>query len=97
MNLNLNYEGFDAYLVKRSERTYFGGVSYIFRFDNDYGASVIKHCFSYGNEQDLWELAVIKWRGYDWDLVYDTPITDDVIGCLTDEDVRELLGRIKGL
>lgn len=97
MNLTLNYEGFDAYLVKRWDRFDLGGVSYIFRFDNDYGASVVKHDFSYGNEEDLWELAVIKWSGDDWDLDYDTPITGDVEGYLTDEDVRELLGRIKGL
>lgn len=27
-----------------------------------YGASVVRHSFSYGHEQGLWELAVIKWN-----------------------------------
>ena len=98
MNLILNYEGFEDYLVKSFERTLLGGVSYIFRFPNNYGASVVKTIISYGHEDDLWELAVIKWWCDDeWDLDYDTPITDDVIGYLTDERVRELLEEIKGL
>lgn len=31
------------------------------------------------------------------DLCYDTPITDDVIGYLTDQEVDELLNKIKAL
>lgn len=94
-NLNLNYEGFDAYLVKKQPK--FDGVLYQFRFENDYGASVIKHEYSYGSNEDLWELAVLIWRGDDCKLDYDTDITADVEGYLTDEDVRNLLQRIKDL
>lgn len=66
---------------------------------NHYGASVIKHFGSYGHEADLWELAVMKLNGNngEWYLNYDTPITDDVIGELTDEEVRKLLKQIKEL
>ena len=99
MNLNLNHEGFEDYQVKRELA--FGGVHYVFRFKNDYGASVIKHNGSYGHKNDLWELAVIKFDeggdNNDWDLNYDTPITDDVIGSLTDEEVRDLLKQIMEL
>ena len=35
------------------------GHQYIFRFPNNYGASVVRNRGSYGNEQDLWEMALI--------------------------------------
>lgn len=97
MNLNLNHEGFEQHLVERIPLLY--GVQYVFKFENGYGASIVKHDYSYGGSGDLWELAVIKWNedGSDWDLNYDTCITDDVIGYLDDEAVRRLLERIKEL
>ena len=46
MNLILNHEGFENYLV---EKNYiFGGIQYKFKFDNMYGASIIKHFGYYG-------------------------------------------------
>lgn len=98
MNLKLNYEGFERYLKYKD--SLYGGIHYIFRFENGYGASVIKHGGSYGRELDLWELAVIKYTGEgdrDWNLTYETEITDDVIGHLTDDEVKDLLKRIKEL
>jgi len=62
-------------------------------FDNGYGASVIKSPHSYGGNQGLYELAVIK----DNAIRYDTPITDDVIGYLTEDDVTKYLGQIQNL
>ena len=62
-------------------------------FDNGYGASVIRSPHSYGGNQDLYELAVIK----DDAICYDTPITDDVIGYLTEDDVTKYLGQIQNL
>ena len=96
-NLNLNYEGYEDNLVGRFDRPEIGGVQYRFRFENNYGASIVKHDYSYGRDDDLWELGVISYRGNDWDLDYDTDITGDVIGWLTDEEVRNLLQRIKDL
>ena len=96
MNLKLNYEGFENNLIEKSE--HLGGIQYLFKFENNFGASVVKHSVSYGHEEDLWELAVIEYYGSgEWYLTYDTCITDDVIGCLTDEDVRELLTKISKL
>ena len=71
-----------------------GGTQDIYRFDNGYGASVVNHSFSYGTE-----LAVIQFHGKDieFSLVYSTPITDDVIGNLTDDEVEEVLQQIKDL
>jgi hypothetical protein len=64
-----------------------GGQQKIYRFDNGYGASVVKHFYSYGGSQGLWELAVIAFDGegaYDWSVSYSTGITEDVIGHLSD-------------
>ena len=60
---------------------------------NGYGASVIRHRGSYGFERGLYELAVIK----DGDICYDTPITDDVLGYLTEDDVVDTVKRIAAM
>jgi hypothetical protein len=74
-----------------------GGQQKLYRFDNGYGASVIQHGTSYGNESGLWELAVVKWNADKYNLNYDTSITNDVIGHLTLDDVEEILARIEVL
>lgn len=78
--------------MKVSRKKLFNGYQELYEFPNGYGASVINHTYSYGLE-----LAVIYWRGEEFDLVYDTPITDDVIGHLTNERVEELLLKIENL
>ena len=67
------------------------------KYANGYGASIVKHPGTYGFENDLWELAVIMWENDDWDLTYDTSITNDVVGNLTEDDVIALCERIKNL
>jgi hypothetical protein len=74
-----------------------GGVQKVYRFPNQYGASVIRSFFSYGGDEGLWELGVVKWNGEKFALTYDTPITDDVLGHLTDEQVQETLKQIMEL
>ena len=69
------------------------GIQARINFDNGYGASIIRSPYSYGGNQDLYELAVIK----DNAICYDTPITDDVIGYLTEDDVTKYLGQIQEL
>ena len=59
------------------------GWSYRVYYPNGYGASIIKFKGSYGHLDDLWEVAVLL----DDKLCYDTPITDDVLGYLTEEEV----------
>ena len=62
-------------------------------FDNGYGASVVSHTFSYGGSQGLYEIAVLK----EDDITYDTPITSDVVGHLTEDEVTEILSKIQQL
>ena len=66
-----------------------------FRFDNGYGASVVRGPGTYGSRDGLWELAVT--HGDDWKSDYSTPITDDVLGWLTPVDVDLALTAIESL
>jgi hypothetical protein len=70
-----------------------GGVQARIQFDNRYGASVVKSSFSYGGNQGLYELAVL----FEDDITYNTPITDDVLGYLSEGDVTEHLKQIQEL
>jgi hypothetical protein len=63
-------------------------------FDNGYGASVIIGPHTYGGEDGLYELGVL---GKDKKLTYDTPVTDDVEGYLSEDDVTKLLEQIQKL
>lgn len=73
-------------------------VQYEFKFENNYGASVIKGIMSYGHEDDLWELAVLEYDKHGvYIITYDTPISNDVVGYLTEKDVLELLVKIREL
>lgn len=85
------------------------GTQRIYRFDNNLGASVIQNFIgslpvSRGAESGRWELAVLRFtgegidpEGANWELTYDTPITDDVIGHLDDEEVQAILALIREL
>ena len=61
-------------------------------FENGFGVSVICHKYSYGGKDGLYELAVLDTKG---EITYDTPITDDVIGYLTEEGVTAILAEIQ--
>jgi len=63
-------------------------------FDNGYGASVIIGPHTYGGEDGLYELGVL---GKDGKLTYETPVTDDVEGYLSEDDVTRLLEQIQKL
>lgn len=76
------------------------GLQKIYRFDNGFGASVIKSQFSYGGDDNLWELAVLTFSSNapeEFELTYETPITNDVIGSLNDDEVEEKLTEVKQL
>lgn len=91
MNLELKIEN-PKWKYKEIEREREGGVQYIFTFKNGYGASVVKFWGTYGYEEDLWELAVLK----DGKLHYNNPVADgDVVGCLTDKEVNNLLREVE--
>ena len=71
-----------------------GGVQAIAKFDNGYGASVVCTPYTYGGKEGLYELAVLDNAGH---LTYESPITNDVLGYLSKEDVTEILIKIQQL
>ena len=73
------------------------GTQIIIFFPNDYGASIIKNPYSYGNDEELFEIAVIKGNRDNWKICYDTPITNDVLGYLNSEDINKYLEQIEKL
>lgn len=62
-------------------------------FDNGYGVSVLSGNIAYFNGIDTYELAVLK----NGDLCYDTPITDDVLSYITEEEVTKAMEEIQKL
>jgi hypothetical protein len=68
------------------------GIMARMSFDNGFGVSVIKTLFSYGSKQGLYELAVLDSSG---SITYDTTITDDVLGYLSEDEVTENMIKIQ--
>ena len=91
------------YLVQERAHPVGVGVQKQYRFPNGYGASVVKFTIgglpgSYGAEDGLWELAVVKWTSdKTYELDYTTGIIEDVLGRLTEADVESTLQQIKNL
>jgi hypothetical protein len=73
------------------------GVQALQFFDNGYGVSVVRFPGSYGYLQKLYELAVLKGIEENYEICYDTPITEDVLGHLTEEHITNLLSQVQSL
>ena len=74
------------------------GTQRIYKFENGYGASLVRHSGSYGNESGLYEIAVIQWTEPDvWEITYSTPITKNVLGWLNWDVAMSALERIEAL
>lgn len=101
---------FDSEIVYRTEKD--THLHYVFKFDGKYGASLYWESYnipmpdgssvnigSYGRENGLWELAVIKWGAdQDYSVTYETDIApDDVLGYLDERTVLRVLKKIKKL
>ena len=70
------------------------GVMSRITFENGYGASIVRGEYTYGGKDGLYELAVLDSNG---DLIYDTPVTSDVEGYLSEDDVTILMKQIQNL
>jgi hypothetical protein len=71
------------------------GIISRIQFDNGFGASVVKHPYSYGGDRGLYELAVLDNNG---ELHYDNSVANgDVVGYLREEDVTDVMEKIQQL
>lgn len=66
-------------------------------FPNGYGVSVVRFPGSYGCYDGLYEVAIIKGNEDDFELCYDTPITDDVLGHRDEIDIENILEEVEAL
>lgn len=73
---------------------YMSGKQCRMMFENGYGVSVVSHTFSYGGKDGLYEMAVLDSDG---DLTYTTPVTSDVLGYLTPEEVTKHMIEVQEL
>jgi len=69
------------------------GYQKFVQFDNGYSASVVCNDMSYGGDRGLFEVAIL----YNNEIVYDTPITPDVVGYLDFQGVADTLREIENL
>lgn len=75
-------------------------VQKLYRFPNGAGASVVRGEYTYGGDEGLWELGVIRFDdegGYKLIYPRDVCSEGDVVGWLTDEQVDELLVKVANL
>jgi len=73
------------------------GIAARYFFPNGYGVSVVQFPGSYGYEEGLYEVAVLKGLEENWEIFYDNHITDDVIGYQTVDNIDNLLSQVESL
>ncbi len=71
-----------------------GGTRATAKFSNGFGASVITGNAWYTSEGSPYEIAVLDANGK---LTYGTPITDDVLGHLSEAEANKVLSDIEAL
>ena len=69
------------------------GYQKFVEFDNGYSASIVSNDMSYGGDRGLFEIAVLV----NHEIVYDTPVTNDVMGYLDFQGVADTLKQIENL
>ncbi len=81
------------------------GLHGLLFFPNGYGISVVRYKTpysdrgygSYTSNEDEWEIAVLFGDEKKYEITYDTHITDDVIGNLTEGEINWIMIQIQEL
>ncbi|MCW2918553.1 MAG: putative bacteriophage protein [Actinomycetia bacterium] len=68
-----------------------GATHKVYRFPNGYGASVVAW------DTEPAELRVVRWHRNQYRLDYSTPITLEAIGRPDDDEIQDLLERVRAL
>lgn len=84
----------DLEFEQLNDEPYMVGKKSRMHFDNGFGVSVVSHTHSYGGRDGLYEVAVLDKDGL---LTYETPVTSDVIGYLSEEDVTDVMKQVQEL
>ena len=84
----------DLEFEQLNDEPYMVGKKSRMHFDNGFGVSVVSHTHSYGGRSGLYEVAVLDKDGV---LTYETPVTSDVIGYLSEEDVTDVMKQVQEL
>lgn len=71
-----------------------GDVQERVTFPNGRGVSIIRNSYSSGHANGLFEVAVLDASG---EMDYSTPVTDDVLGYLTVDDVLQVMLQVAEL
>jgi hypothetical protein len=82
------------------------GLHGVIFFENGYGVSVVRYksltntfreYSSYTSNENEWEVAVIYGDKMNWEITYDTHITDDVIGYQSEGEVDWIMIQVQEL
>ncbi len=79
------------------------GVHGLLFFPGGYGLSVVRFSNPFGggsytsNDIEDYEVAIIKGTKDQWDICYDTKITNDVLGFQTKENINDIINHIMRL
>jgi len=79
------------------------GVHGIIFFPNGYGISIVRFKMSHGgygsytSNDSEWEVAILKGDINEWKICYDTEISDDVIGHLSEGEVNWIMIQVQEL
>ena len=84
----------DLEFEQLNDAPYMVGKKSRIHFNNGFGVSVVSHTHSYGGRDGLYEVAVLDKDGL---LTYETPVTSDVIGYLSEEDVTDVMKQVQEL
>lgn len=74
-----------------------GGTMAKVFFNNGFGASVITGEMFYSSSDRPYEIAVLKGDSVSSELTYDSGLTSDVMGYLTEEEANKALSDIEAL
>jgi hypothetical protein len=73
------------------------GIQAVHFFPNGYGVSIVRFPGSYGFQDDLYEIAILKGTPDKYELCYDTFITEDVLGHQDETDINNILQEVQTL
>jgi len=80
------------------------GLQALCFFANGFGVSVVRFRLpeinrygSYTDNESEWELAILYGDEKKWEITYNTPITNDVLGHLLEADVTEIMKQVQNL